>query len=251
MSGRSAGTRWSRFDNKSDDIDEPLRPWTGMMVVMNWSDERWEETISSPDWAPRVVAELQRLGKEGDRSLARVKLLEVSLETDTDGVPFLLAVYEHAMWEERTGLRRRLNRVPMSVYDGMSPEGSLAIEIAMFEIAEPLGSYYDLLVEDSSGVWWWGDGYPELAEPLNEPWYQNLARASWTTTRNPMTVALQGQPVCGSLAAAEVRTSSGPIATLSIEPVHCIRRKRHDGLHISAMHKIDLPGVNWEMLAWA
>jgi hypothetical protein len=27
-------------------------------------------------------------------------------------------------------------------------------------IAEPLGSYWYLLVEDGDGVWWWGNGYP-------------------------------------------------------------------------------------------
>jgi hypothetical protein len=42
-----------------------------------------------------------------------------------------------------------------------SKEQALAEEIAIYEISEPLGAYFYLLVEDSAGVWWWGDGYPE------------------------------------------------------------------------------------------
>ena len=45
-----------------------------------------------------------------------------------------------------------------------TPEESLAEEIALYEISEPIGRYYDLLIEDGEGVWWWGDGYPDLSE---------------------------------------------------------------------------------------
>ena len=40
----------------------------------------------------------------------------------------------------------------------------LAAWIAVFEISEPLGRRYDLLVEDENGVSWWGDGYRDLSE---------------------------------------------------------------------------------------
>ena len=33
-----------------------------------------------------------------------------------------------------------------------------------FEISEPLGRTYHLLVEDEAGVHWWGDGYRDLSE---------------------------------------------------------------------------------------
>jgi hypothetical protein len=91
-------------------------------------------------------------------------LVDVSLENDPDGVPVLRAVYEHPFCTERTGLRRRLNRIPFTEHGANTPEGSLAAEIAKFEISEPLGRYYDLLVRDDFGVWWWGDGYLELSE---------------------------------------------------------------------------------------
>jgi hypothetical protein len=48
----------------------------------------------------------------------------------------------------------------------MTPEQALARQVAIFDVAEPLGAYYDLLVEDDQGVSWWGDGYPELP-PFN------------------------------------------------------------------------------------
>ncbi len=43
-------------------------------------------------------------------------------------------------------------------------EEAVAADIALFDISEPLGRMYDLLVEDGNGVWWWGDGYPGLME---------------------------------------------------------------------------------------
>jgi hypothetical protein len=37
---------------------------------------------------------------------------------------------------------------------------SMAYDIAHYDMAEPLGSYWYLLVEYDNGVWWWGDGNP-------------------------------------------------------------------------------------------
>ena len=82
----------------------------------------------------------------------------MSLETDPDGVP---VVYDHPDWSKRSGLRRRLDR-PFGIAGGATPAEELAAEIG--EISEPLGRRYDLLVEGADGVWWWGDGYPNLTE---------------------------------------------------------------------------------------
>ena len=56
--------------------------------------------------------------------------------------------------------RRQLDgRGPLAESPGLTPAESLARDIAEGDIGEPLGSYWDLLEEDSNGVWWWGDGY--------------------------------------------------------------------------------------------
>jgi hypothetical protein len=31
----------------------------------------------------------------------------------------------------------------------------MAQDIAVFQISEPLGTYYYRLVEDDAGIWWW------------------------------------------------------------------------------------------------
>jgi hypothetical protein len=85
-------------------------------------------------------------------------------EDDPDGTPVLLAIYDHPYYAKRIGLRRRLTD-HMRATEDCSREQALAEEIAVYEISEPLGAYFDLLVEDSAGVWWWGDGYPELPQP--------------------------------------------------------------------------------------
>ena len=97
--------------------------------------------------------------------LEPVTLVSAHLEVTEQGAGYLLAVYDHARWDRRTGLRRALNRVPAWVPPDMSPEEALAFEIAVSDMAEPLGNYWDLLVEDGDGVWWWGDGFPELTGP--------------------------------------------------------------------------------------
>ena len=43
----------------------------------------------------------------------------------------------------------------MAVPEGMTPAEALAQDIAVYEISEPLGTYYDRLEEDASGIWWW------------------------------------------------------------------------------------------------
>jgi hypothetical protein len=50
----------------------------------------------------------------------------------------------------------------MSEVPGRTRAEALALDIAMFDMEEPLGRLWELLVEDDNRVWWWGDGYPGL-----------------------------------------------------------------------------------------
>ena len=106
-----------------------------------------------------------------------VRLIEASLGTDPDGVPVLLAIYEHAFWPERTGLRRRLDRWPVLLGESDGLDEWLAGWIAWCEMGEPLGRQHDLLVEDDDGVWWWGDGYPGITKHPDYEWLQEKIRA--------------------------------------------------------------------------
>lgn len=123
----------------------------------------WTEIISAPDFGDRVVEALRRYFRDSGSLLARATLVDATSEFDPDGVPVLRAVYDHGWTDKRLGLRRRLDREPM-VDDQETPAQSLAAEIAVSEISEPIGRYYDLLVQEADGVWWWGDGYPDLSE---------------------------------------------------------------------------------------
>src|SRR5580698_8384858 len=126
------------------------------------TDEEWEAATSSPDWGTRVVDALRSYFGAGRPLMEPVRLIEASLETDTDGTPLLLVIYHHSYWPERTGLRLRLDPHLRPLTDTeRTPEESLAADIAYMRISEPLGRQYDLLVEDADGVWWWGDGYPD------------------------------------------------------------------------------------------
>jgi len=131
---------------------------------VGWTSEEWQEAASEPDWGVRVARALRRYFSTGGYLLEPARLHDLRLEVDSDGVPVILAVYDHSGWSKRTGLRRRLDRIPFAEHGADTPEGSLAAEIAKYEISEPLGRYYDLLVKDDADVWWWGDGYPDLSE---------------------------------------------------------------------------------------
>jgi len=121
-----------------------------------------------------VVAGLRQYFAEGRSTLEPVRLVDANLEVDPDGVPVLLAIYEHAFWPERTGMRRRLERTPVSGTPGdRSLAEWLVDDIAWLEMGEPLGRRHDLLVEDDNGVWWWGNGYPDITQhPDSERWEQ-------------------------------------------------------------------------------
>ena len=126
--------------------------------------------MASPDWGTRVVTAVLGYSTDGKWLLEPVRLINVSLEIDPDGTPVLKVIYESPSHSKRIGLRRRLDRIPFGAHGGESPEESLAREICIYEISEPLGRYSELLVEDANGVWWWGDGYPTLSENrLSEP----------------------------------------------------------------------------------
>ena len=120
-----------------------------------------DEEFSSPEWGPEVVDALRKLLTADERGmLGNVTLRSAELERDADGVGFLRAVYDDSNHLRRTGVRRQLDgRGPLAHLPGMSLAESMAYDIAHGDMAEPLGTYWHLLVEDSNEVWWWGDGY--------------------------------------------------------------------------------------------
>jgi hypothetical protein len=122
------------------------------------------EEFRSPVWGSEVVDALRKLLAADERGmLGTVTLISAELERDVDGLAFLRAVYDDSNHERRIGLRRRLDGMgPLAHMPGMSLAESMAYDIAHGDMAEPLGNYWYLLVEDGNGVWWWGDGYPGL-----------------------------------------------------------------------------------------
>ena len=110
--------------------------------------------MASPTWGQDVLAALRSYFDSG-RLIDPVRLVEATLGVSDDGSPAVIAIYDHPWYDRRVGLRSRLDQYPLSVYEGMSPAEPRAHDIAVYEISEPLGSYFDRLVEDDSGVWWW------------------------------------------------------------------------------------------------
>jgi hypothetical protein len=125
----------------------------------------WADAITQDDWCALVAAAVHRHFAEGGWLLEPAVLLDAWCELDVDGMGVLRAVYQHPFWPQRTGLRRRLDTPPPLPPDaGQGLADWLAAWIATFEISEPLGRMYDLLVEDETGVFWWGDGYRDISE---------------------------------------------------------------------------------------
>lgn len=130
---------------------------------MDDSEPHWGPEFSSPKWGPEVVEAIHHLLGNENRAydLLCVTLIGVHLERDADGVAFLRAIYDDSRHDRRIGLRRKLdNRGPLAHQPGMTLAESFAFDIAHLDMAEPLGTYWDRLTEDETGVWWWGDGYP-------------------------------------------------------------------------------------------
>ena len=129
---------------------------------MDSAEVRWDEEFSSPAWGPEVADALRKLLTADERGmLQNVTLISAELERDADGVAFLRAVYDDSNHQRRIGVRRQLDgRGPLAHLQGMSQAESMAYYIAHGDMAEPLGTYWYLLVEDNNGVWWRGDGSP-------------------------------------------------------------------------------------------
>jgi hypothetical protein len=217
---------------------------------MDWSEAEWARRIWSPEWAPKVVDALRRICAEGSGILEPVTLVSAELETTPEQESYVLAIYDHAWWDRRTGLRRKLNRIPMTVPPGMPPEEALALDIAQYDIAEPLGNYWDLLVEDEDGVWWWGDGYPELTTDLNAPWYADLPKGGWRRPGESWTVAASDEAVCGRAAVADGEVLNQATLLMPPQPVYCVRPKGHAGVHGSASRSKHSDESELEVFGW-
>jgi len=138
---------------------------------VTWTQDDWEKAVASPDWGQRVARALEDYFSRGKPlDFYQATLIGVTTENDQDGVAVLRAIYDHPLYKpRRTGYRRRLDRCPFSSNGEDTPEASLAAEIALYDISEPMGRYYDLLVKDENDVWWWGDGYPPLSSHPEVP----------------------------------------------------------------------------------
>jgi hypothetical protein len=214
------------------------------LIVAN---QDWQRIVSAPDWGERVAESLRRYFVDGGHLMEPCTLVSVTHEVDPDGMPVLLAVYDHSFWPERTGLRRRLDGAPLVALEGELPEFQKAADIAYTEMSEPLGRVHDILVEQD-GVWWWGDGYPELPPDPNAPWFASKPNARWQGIDEHWTVAGPDEPTCESLAAAHGPRLERPTVLMPPVPVRCVRRQGHSGVHVSDAFQPPRPGN--EVLAW-
>ena len=111
--------------------------------------------MGSPTWGQEVVEALRSYFANGGWLLEPAQLVEARLGEAEDGTPAVIAIYDHPLYPKRIGLRSRLDQPPMAIPEGMTPAEALAQDIAVYEISEPLGTIYDRLEEDVSGIWWW------------------------------------------------------------------------------------------------
>jgi hypothetical protein len=204
---------------------------------------------SMDDWAEQVLVALRVYFEEGYPLLTPTRLVEAHVESDPDGTPVLEAISDRPDDERRIGLRRRLIRYPVPGEPGWDPE-ALAAEIAQFDISEPLGRYSAILVDDGTGVWWWGDGHPELGKNPNAPWYADLPWASWRTVGDEWTVASDDDQPCRSVAVVDGPVMERPTVLMPPQEVHCLRPNRHLGVHGSASRPSEADGSELEVLAW-
>jgi hypothetical protein len=127
------------------------------MDFTQWSDEQWRAEIESDEWASAVFAAFLNLFNHKPAWLKQVRLISADLGYGPEHIQVIKVVYDHLSSPKRLGLCRRIDRIPTAVFNEMSPQASLATEIAMYDIAEPLGTIFDQLVPGANNVWWWGD----------------------------------------------------------------------------------------------
>ena len=127
-------------------------------------DQEWREAVASPEWGDRVLRALRERFASTTPLLEDARLISATVERDDEGAPILRAVYTHPFTPGTFGVRRRLDEPPAAGLPqvGQTVEDWLADWIANFDIAEPIGRYFLVLVTDDAGVGWWGYGYPEL-----------------------------------------------------------------------------------------
>jgi hypothetical protein len=100
-----------------------------------------------PQTVERSSRRLRRYFRDGRWLLEPAELIDARLdEEDPDGTPVPLAIYDHPYYAKRIGQRRGLTDHMRATRD-YSAEQALAEEIAIYEISEPLGAHFDLLVE--------------------------------------------------------------------------------------------------------
>jgi hypothetical protein len=197
------------------------------------------------EWAKQVLVALRAYFEDGRPLLTSTRLVEARLTSDSDGTPVLNAISDRPDNERRIGLRRRLIRYTVPDQPGWDAE-ALAEDIARYEISEPLGRYSEILVDDGNGVWWWGDGYPELSKNPNAPWYSDLPWARWRKVTDAWTVATLNDQACKSVAVAEGPVTEPPAVLMPPQQVHCVRPNGHIGVHGSTSRSTDPTDRTWK-----
>lgn len=116
--------------------------------------------IADIEWARDVAKELIHIFESGKKLIEDDASLErVVVEPGPDGVPILCVWYRRADYPMKFGMRQRLLK-PDAPHASLTDPADMADWIANFDLAEPLGSRYYDLREDSVGVFWWGDAVP-------------------------------------------------------------------------------------------
>lgn len=219
---------------------------------MSWTEDEIRAEIASPEWGTKVLEALRTYFNEGRPLLEAAKLLDSKIEAEPDGTPVLKAVYVHPYEDRRIGLRRRLTQFPLTIPAGATPAEGMAETIALYEISEPLGRYSEILVNDGEGVWWWGDGFPDLTEDPDRPWYADLPWGSWQRLTEQWTVATTNERVCSSVAiAADQASDSRGTVLFPPHQVRCVRPEGHSGIHISESRSKQPDGLDTEVFGWA
>jgi hypothetical protein len=102
-----------------------------------------------------VVEALRVYFESGQWLMEPVQLVSAELEVDSEGHPYLMAIYDHPYYHDRLGYRRPLDREPFVLTDLGSPAESMAGMIAQYEISEPVAPVDGMSDPDDTGTRWW------------------------------------------------------------------------------------------------
>jgi hypothetical protein len=125
-----------------------------------------EDELGTREYATRLLLEIEVILRQPE-DLIQGDLRYVDGWVEEDGSA-LRVVYDREGWDRRLGYRFRVSEVPADDFEtGRDDVSGTAYDICS-NLDEPLGRFWDLLVQED-GVWWWGDGYPGLDQHPDHP----------------------------------------------------------------------------------